>query len=213
MDDKNYIIDPLTLLCKLALMYFMQDGTKLRISHHILHIQEYCYIQGAIRMINGDTRKDISYLNMPILKAIKWYILENDERIAPQDNSILENIKIITSFSIKGLKKIQALTYGSDTSTKIILQYFINILNDAMDNNWNDDSIVKYNGEGSILTDTIKNNYDSHTLQSVAKMLQDADKQGIAHANTGVLVKCAHELLINRDNDFISLMKEINTIM
>lgn len=213
MDDKTYIIDPLTLLCKLALMYFMPDGTKLRISHHILHIQENGYMQGAIRMINGDTRKDISNLNMPILKAIKWYILDDEERIVCADLSVLENIRVITFFAIRGLRKIQTLTYGSDISLKIILQYFINILTDAMNDIWNDNSIVEYFAEGSILTDTIKKNYDPHIIQSIAKMLTDADKPGITQTNIDILIGCAHKLLISRDTEFVFMMKGINTII
>ena len=211
MDDKNYIIDPLTSLCKLALLYFMTDGTKLRISHHILHIQEYGYMQGAIRLINGDNRRDMSNLNTPLLKVIKWYILDSDERIIFANDKLSDSIRIITSYAIKGLKKAQTITYSNDLSIKIILQYFINILTDTLAGAWNEDSVIKTTTDGSILTDTIKNNFDPQTINSIAKMLVDADQQNISPSNVNVLIECIHKLLINRDTDFSNLMKELNT--
>ena len=211
IDDKSYIIDPLTALCKLALLNFMSDGTKLSISHHILHIQEYSYIQGAMRMINGDNRRDMSNINTPLLKVIKWYILDGEERIIFPDDKMANSIKIIASYAVKGLKKAQSSTYVNDISMKIILQYFINMLGSALNNTWSDDLIIKNPIEGSILTETIKKNYDSHTINTIAKMLTDADQTSNLQSNINVLIECIHKLLINRDTEFANLMKEINT--
>jgi len=211
IDDKTYIIDPLTALCKLALLNFMSDGTKLSISHHILHIQEYSYIQGAMRMIHGDNRKDMSNINTPLLKVIKWYILDTDERISFIDDKVASSIKIIAFYAIKGLKKAQSTTYSNDMSMKIILQYFINMLNSALNGTWSEDFIIKNPTEGTILSDTIKKNYDAHTINTIAKMLTDADQSNNLQSNINVLVECIHKLLMNRDIEFANLMKEINT--
>lgn len=211
IDDKSYIIDPLTTLCKLALLNFMSVGTKLSISHHILHIQEYSYIQGAMRTIHGDNRRDISYINIPLLKVIKWYILDSEHKISFSDDKMEQSIKIITNYAIKGLKKAQSTTYADDISMKIILQYFINMLVSALNNNLTEDSVVKNPTEGTILTDTIKNNYDPHTINTIAKMLTDADQTNNLQSNINILIECIHKLLINRDIEFANLMKEINT--
>lgn len=211
MDDKTYILDPLTSLCKLALLYFMPDGTKLRISNHILYIQEYNLMQGAIRRINGDNRKDLSNLNTPIIKIAKWYILETDERIAYTDDKLFNSINTIASYAIKGLKKAQNTTYAKDISIRIIIQYFINILTDTCNGFLNEEYIVQSSADGSILTDTIKKNFDAHTFNSIAKMLVDADQPHMSTSNINVLIECIHKLLINRDLEFANLMKELNT--
>lgn len=214
MDEKNYIIDPLTLLCKLALLSYMPDGTKLRVCNHILHIQETGYMQGAIRMIHGDTRRDISYLNIPLIKAIKWYIIKSEERIIPADDSVFEHMRTIATYAIKGLQKVQNHTYGDDVGIRIIIQYFINLLTNAMNNTWSDDETVKNTSSqsdalGSLIADTIKYNYDANTIQSISKMLTDADQKNIQ--NTNALTECIHKILINRDTEFVALMKEIHT--
>ena len=215
-DDKNYIIDPLTAICKVALLDFMNDGTKLAINHHILNIQEYTYSQWIERMKNGDSRRDISNLSIPFIKAIKWYILDNPEKII-MDKTLSDSILTITDFTIKGLYKLQNHTYQSDKSIRIILQYFINLFKSATDGTWNEETVIKTENDHNILTDKIKNNYDPNTINSIAKMLLDAQKIKLSNIDDktqddiNVLIDCSHKLLINRDAIFIKMMKDINT--
>ena len=61
------------------------------------------------------------------------------------------------------------------------------------------------------MSDTIKKNYDAHTINTIAKMLTDADQSNNLQSNINVLVECIHKLLMNRDIEFANLMKEINT--
>lgn len=211
-DDKNYIIDPLTSLCKVALLHFMPEKTKLAINHYVLHVQEYSYSQWFERKYNGDSRIDISNLNTPFIKAIKWYILENSEKIS-MDKDFFDSIKTITHFTISGLNKLQNCTYNNDPAIKIILQYFINILRDAINDVWNEDKCVKMDNNNNILSDRIKNNFDAHTINSIAKMLDDADKNKNSQDDVNTLIDCAHQLLTNRDIVFVKLMKEVNTIL
>lgn len=212
VDDKSYIIDPLTSICKVALLHFMPEKTRLAISHHVLCIQDYSYYQWLERMKNGDSRIDISNLNTPFLKAIKWYILDNPER-AHMNEEMIESIKTITSFTIKGLTKLQNCTYNNDNAIKIILQYFINLLQNALDGDWKDEKCVKIDNNNNILSDKIKNNYDAHTINTIAKMLKDADKIENSQNDINALIECAHKLLINRDSIFVKMMKEINTTL
>ena len=211
-DDKSYIIDPLTSLCKIALLHFMAEGTKLTINHYVLGIQEYTYCQWIERMKNGDNRRDISNLNIPFLKAIKWYIIDNPEK-AVMDEKTQKSIQIITSYAVKGLSKLQNYTYNTDKGIKIILQYFINMLRDALTGNWNEENVVKMENDSSILSDKIKNNYEAHTINSIAKMLEDAGKITELQDDITALIDCSHKLLLNRDVIFVKLMKDINTTL
>lgn len=210
-DDKFYIIDPLTSICKVALLHFMPEKTRLAISHHILYIQDYSYYQWIERMKNGDSRIDISNLNIPFLKAIKWYILDGPDKVI-MDKETSDNIRAIAGFTIKGLIKMRDHTYHSDLAIKIILQYFINLLKNALENNWNEDSTVRSENNG-YLTDKIKNNFDSHIVNSIAKILLDASKIENSQDDINALVDCAHKLLINRDAIFVKMMKEVNTTL
>lgn len=210
ISDKDYIIDPLTTLCKIALLFFMPEKTKIAINYHVLYIQEYSYYQWFERMKNRDSRKDISTLNTPFLKAIKWYILDNTEKI-DMDNELSNCIRIITQFAINGLIKLQIHTYSKDDTTRIILQYFINMLTSALDSTWDEKSYIGPNINIGFLTDKIKHNYDPSIIISIAKMLSDINIPEKSKQNTKTLIECVHQLLINRDYEFVKLMRDINT--
>jgi len=213
VDDKSYIIDPLTSLCKVALLHFMEEGTKLAINHYVLYIQGNTYYQWIERTKNRDSRFDISNLNTPFLKAIKWYLLDGTEKI-PMDEQMSESIKIITKYSILGLQKLQNYTYQEDISIKIILQYFINMLRNAINGNWTEENCVKPDiSTNSVLADKIKYYIDPQTINSIAKMLMDAEKMSESEKDMKALIDCAHQLLINRDTNFVRLMKEVNTTL
>lgn len=211
-DDKSYIIDPLTSLCKVALLHFMPEKTKLAISHHVLYVQGYSYYQWIERMKNGDSRIDISHLNTPLLKAIKWYILDGSDKI-PMDADTYQSMRTIAKFAVKGLVKMQANTYGNDLAIKVSLQYFINMLRDALAGIWSDDDYVKSDGHTNILSSRIKNNYDPHIINSIAKILNDANQIVDSPDDINALIDCAHKLLINKDTIFVKMMKEVNTTL
>lgn len=204
-DSKNYVVDPLTVLCKIALLYFMSEGTRITIGHHVLCLQEYTYYQCLERTINGDKRIDISNLNTPFIKAIKWYIIDCkvNANISLETRNIIHNI---TNYTIKGLEKMQKTTYHHDICIQIILQYFINMLRHAVEGTFDETQYVI--GEiDSLMDDTIKNNIDVNTLSSIAKFLEDAEHETID--NTHILIECAHRLLLNRDTNFVKLMRDV----
>lgn len=209
-EEKNYIIDPLTSLCKVALLHFMPDKTRLAISHYVLYIDDYTSYQWMGRMIKGDSRVDIANLYPALYKTVKWYLLENPEKIILNKETD-DSIKIITMFAIKGLIKLQTVTYQNDMAIKIILQYLINMLKDALANEWKDENCIKTENSSNVLSDKIKNNYEVHTINSISKMLVDAEKIDNSQDDINALIDCAHKLLLNRDSAFVKLMKDINT--
>lgn len=215
IEDKYYMIDPLTSICKLALIYFMPEKTKLAISNHVLHIQEYYYCQWFERMKNGDTRTDISYLHIPFTKAIRWYIIKSDDRVM-MDTKLYDNIIKITGYAVKGLIKMQNTTYQNDITVKIVLQYFINMFHSALTDDWDESKYIKLEND-TILSNKIKNNFESHTINSIAQILTDADKIQKSNNNNNndndviALINCAHKLLSNRDIIFVKTIKNITT--
>lgn len=210
-DNKSYIIDPLTCLCKLSLLCFMHDKTRLAINNHVLYIQGYSCYQWIERTLNGDNRFDISNLIIPITKAIKWYLVENPEKVI-MDETMVSSIKTITQYAIRGLTKLLDTTYNKDTAIKIIIQYYINLLKNALKNIWNEEDCFKLENN-SILSDKIKTNFETSTVNSIATMLHDAENVKKSQEDVIAFVKCAHQLLVNRDQAFVKLMQEFNTTL
>jgi hypothetical protein len=205
MEDKNCIIDPLTCICKLSLLSFFMPGTRLRLSNYVLTIQEYNLMQCVERYAGGDTRKDISHLVLPIIKVIKWYILDKT-----YDDEFNKAIKNIAMYAIKGLQTLQKKTYDDDLGIKIIIQYLINLLNDSLKETWNEEYVINIEQE-NILSEKIKNNFDISFIISISNMLLESEKIKEVPENVNVIIRCAHDLLKNRDQQFLKLIKNINT--
>jgi hypothetical protein len=209
-EEKTFIIDPLTSVCKISILYFMPPGTKLSIYRHKLGIQEYHSYQWIERIKNGDCRLDIANLYYPIFKAIKWYLLDNTEKVF-MDEETKKNIQVIFSFAIKGLEKMMNFTYYDDISIRIILQYLINLIKDAIEGIWNEARYIIPENSG-ILGERVKNNFDAQTINSIAKMLIDCETIDNSPHDVKILVDCIHKLLINREISFSRLLKSINNI-
>lgn len=71
--EKNLILEPLTVIFRLAILKYKPPNTKLSIKDNGIVYQENTYDQGLIRMMEGDTREDLHNLYHPILKSIEWY--------------------------------------------------------------------------------------------------------------------------------------------
>lgn len=212
MDDKNYIVDPFTCLCKIALLYFMPIGTKLSINHHVLHIQKPTSYQWIERLKNRDAGSDISHLNVPFIKAMKWYVLECDERME-MSNETRKGILLICDYAILSLKKLQTSTYENDYPVKLILQHFVNMFNNAIKNKWDDEMCMDPQSEEGILTDKIKNNIDENKIKSICTSLTDAGQETNTPNEIDAYVECIHKLLNDRDISFVQMMRNINTIL
>lgn len=111
----NYIIDPLTCLIRLSILYFKPINTKISIKHNRITYNEPTIFQGSIRWTNGDNREDIHNIYGPILKATQWYDLKN------------EDIKNIFIYSIKGLNTLK-MSYEENSTISHSIQYYINYI-------------------------------------------------------------------------------------
>lgn len=208
-DVKLCILDPLTCLGKIALLYFMPDKTRLSISNYVLTIQEYHPYQWIERMKNGDIRLDISNLNGSFVKALQWYVVEGGDRL-DLDEATLNAIRTIAQYTVKGLVKLQTGVYSNHQPVCIIIQYFINMITDALDGVWDESKYIIQDTRSS-LSERIKVCIDPQIIQSIAGMLTDASK--MEYGNVNAIVNCVHKMLINRDTEFVKMMREVNTMI
>lgn len=117
-NNKNDILDPLSIIIKMFIYAFKPVGTKISIGYNKLCIQENTYIQGAWRKWNGDTKNDINILLCPILYACIHY-LKNEA-----------NFKIfapIFKTALEGLTNMKQ-TY-SGTAIIYNIEHIVNIIN------------------------------------------------------------------------------------
>lgn len=91
----NQIIDPMCTLIKLIQLNFMEENTKLSVQNHVLTLHYISNYQWIVRSFNGDSRNNIGELYNPIMRLIKWYIIDK-RKVASNE---LLNIGIIDGSS------------------------------------------------------------------------------------------------------------------
>lgn len=199
MSMKKQLLDPLGTLCKLAALNFSELHTKISIHDHILTLHRPDSYQSMIRLINGDSKENVSELFYAIMRVVKWYLSEpvvnskpkseqfpskpmsdrsSDESEeydvfggSPSNNSppinsppvnnfnpepILNNIgdekwvaisksqeiRRIVMYACDALRKLQeTYEYGN---VILAIQFYINILEDAVDGRFTDRKLPKY---------------------------------------------------------------------
>ncbi len=100
-------LDPVGVICKLALLHFLPEGTKIRIEDREVRFDNPSYVQGIYRWYNGSSAQDLYNLSAPIFYAIKW-LNPNQDPVA----------KRVFEFAQSGLKKLINQTYKGNLPTQ-----------------------------------------------------------------------------------------------
>ena len=114
--NQNIILDPMSVIIKLAIIKNKPIGTKLFIKDNVVHIQEPGFFQGLSRYINKTNRNDLQYLYNPIQIACKTFLHTNYRR---------KNQKIIDLFvcAQKGILQLNE-TYKGNSIINLCLNYY-----------------------------------------------------------------------------------------
>ena len=116
-NNKNDILDPLSIIIKLFIYYYKPIGTKISIGNNRIYIQDSTYIQGLFRRYNGDSKNDINILLCPILYACIIYLKDTTER---------ENYLPIFKIALQALTNMKQ-TYAN-TAIIYNIEHIINIV-------------------------------------------------------------------------------------
>jgi hypothetical protein len=121
-DDDNtnlhlYLLEPLSVIIKLAIISNKPVGTKLRMYNNIIYFQEPGPFQALCRYFLKSNKTDIQYLYNPIEIACKKYLLDTVTEIETET-------KTETKTEIKTKTKIKTDTQTeADTKTKTKLNH------------------------------------------------------------------------------------------
>ena len=111
-----FILEPLTVIIKLAIISNKPVGTKIRIENNVIYLQEPGPFQAVCRYFFKSSKTDIQYLYNPIELACVKYL---------NKDAIKQNTKIQELFKCaqNGIVKLIA-TYNSCSVVKKCLNYF-----------------------------------------------------------------------------------------
>jgi len=225
MSVKKQLLDPLGTLCKLVALNFSEIHTKISIQNHILSIQKPFNYQFVLRMINGDGRENISELFYIMVRVIKWYLYGDDPTYSDENWAMIsksDELKRLIKYVCNALRKLQeTYEYGN---VILSIQFYINILEDAINGTYNDNKLPKYiiekekEYESLIDYSKLKNFWDYKKLKRICDLYDHCfnvyNDEGMLIAEKEALLngylKSIHAVLDIADNDFQKLLLNSN---
>lgn len=181
MSINKQLLDPLGTLCKLVGLNFCVLNTKIAIHNHILSLDPPNNLQYPMRRLLRDTKENISDIFYVISRIIKWYLVpDNNNNIndCEYENwfkiSQSPELKKIVRYTCMALKKLQqTYEYGN---VILAIQYYINILNDALEDKYDDSKLPRLviekelDYENLLDYDKIKNFWDIKKLKRICDL-------------------------------------------
>lgn len=149
MSSKKQLLDPIGTMCKIIMLNFVDRNSKLCFKDHAVYIQKPDNLQWLKRTYQGDGREDISELFPVIIRLIRWYILPMQSILSGKTKidegeyriEFYKNVKKLVLYMCSGLEILQD-TYMSG-NVIFTIQYYINLINKALDGEFDEDCIPK----------------------------------------------------------------------
>ena len=184
--EKNLILEPLTVIFKLAILKYKPPNTKLSIRDNGIIYQGPSYDQGFIRMMEGDTREDLHNLYHPILKSIEWYSY-ND-------------YKFLYDECISGLNILNSV-YDRNSTIRHTISHYISVIE------MNDSENIREDVNINPIIDKLKEIWTKDELQSTISLLK------LIHddINRDIYLESLELIIQNKETFIHDLLKKIST--
>lgn len=130
MSMLGFILDPLSVIIKLAIISNKPVGTKISIQNNIIYFQEPGIFQGLCRYMLHTNKTDLQFMYNPIHLACSIYLSPDYLQKTPR-------IKSLFTCAQLGLQRLMD-TYKSCSIIHLCLNYYYAIINNAMCNSPND---------------------------------------------------------------------------
>jgi hypothetical protein len=117
---KNFLLDPLSVIIKLAILGNKPVGTKILIQNNVIYFQEPGMFQSFIRIIYNTNKTDLQYMYNPIQIACTHFLSEDMINGDPR-------IRTLFISAQKGLTKLME-TYNNGSIINLCLNYYYAII-------------------------------------------------------------------------------------
>jgi hypothetical protein len=153
------LLDPISTILKLSLLYFYKEGTKISIKNNSIIFHEPSYFQGLRRWSNGSNRNELHSICKPLLRFMESY---NDK------------FKII-NLAKKGIKKLQKAYAGDNSIISYSLELYLRILDGKT--TLEEKSEAKQNEENELTNNNIfKEMWTGEELNIITSLLEQLEK-------------------------------------
>ncbi len=193
---KHYILDPFTVIVKLAILGKKPIGTKIMIQTNCFYFQEPGIFQPIARSYYHSNKIDIQYLFNPIYQACETYLKEN-------------NLKYVLLFisALDGIKRLME-TYSDCSIIGLCLSYYYCIMDQYIQRTQNSHLFYRDNLSALYTPELVshfRQGWSEEKIKIVLDMITFLAQDQKAEAN----IKSLESLMENNDVSFRELFLSV----
>lgn len=125
INQKNYLLDPLSVIVKLAILACKPVGTKVCIQNNVMSFQDPGIFQGFCRAVYNLNKTDLHYMYNPIQLACSHFLSYSAVKSRPRMRNLF-------SYAQKGLERLME-TYRNNSTIRHSLNYYHAIIGFAIE--------------------------------------------------------------------------------
>lgn len=200
------IIEPLTCLIRLSILEYKPIGTKISVNNNKIQYNDPNILQGAIRWSNGDAREDLHNIFNPIRKAVEWFDKDQEE------------IAHIFNCSVKGLYRLKK-SYHHNSVISHSIQYYIDYINNNLNNEKSDNKDKKMNNETNTLYLKLKEFWTPREIIIINNLFLELEnnrqknEDDNFNAQQNTLIKAIETLLSSKEEAVSKLLFNTTTYL
>jgi hypothetical protein len=126
---RNYLLDPLSVIVKLAILASKPVGTKVCIYNNVMSFQIPGPFQGICRLVYNLNKTDLHFMYNPIQLACNHYLSEAAVKARPR-------MKHLFVYAQRGLERLME-TYRANSTIRHSLNYYHAIIANYVDAKYN----------------------------------------------------------------------------
>ena len=161
---KLFILDPLSMIIKLAIIGNKSIGTKVLIQNNIIYLQEPGPFQALCRYILSTNKTDLQYMYNPIQIACQTFLSKEIIQKTPRMKSLF----ICAQSGIERLKE----TYKTCSMICLCLNYYHTIITNFVEEVYNE-TIFRKDSMSSLYTKEIISKLNTQWTQEKIKIILD----------------------------------------
>ena len=192
VNTKSYLLDPLSIIIKLAILSNKPVGTKILIKNNILYFQEPGMFQSFCRIIYQTNKTDLQYMYNPIQFACQTFLTKDFIKATPR----MKNLFVCAQNGIKKLIE----TYKINSIICLTLNYFYVIITNHVEQVYNETIFHKdgltsmYNKE---LVEELNNLWTQEKIKVILDLITFLTNDKSASNN----VKSLENIMDNNDTE------------
>ena len=161
---KLFILDPLSMIIKLAIIGNKPIGTKVLIQSNVIYLQEPGAFQAFCRYMFNSNKTDLQYMYNPIhIACLNFLTKENIQK-----NPRIKSLFICAQLGIEKLKE----TYKTCSMICLCLNYYHTIINNFVEQIYND-TIFRKDSMSSLYTKEVIEQLNTQWSEEKIKVILD----------------------------------------